>query len=223
MFWLTDQRRGVVEKTTLDGEILRSVPRPPIPVYENGKYAPTWATENERRHGGNGDIWIADGYGLHLVHRYDVAGNYLGSIDGVDGAGRLDCPHGIWFGGDGNARELYIADRGNRRIQVYDGEGKYLRCIGDGFLTSPDIGVVWEEYLLVPELYGQLIVLNRSSQLVDSIGRNAEINKSPNWPDKTPLEVGKFNSPHGIAVNDLGDIFIAEWRLGGRIIKLERV
>ena len=37
------------------------------------------------------------------------------------------------------------------------------------------------------------------------------------------LQPGKFNSPHGMAVDSLGNLFIAEWLIGGRFTKLDKV
>ena len=36
------------------------------------------------------------------------------------------------------------------------------------------------------------------------------------------LEIGKFNSPHGIAVDEEGNLYVAEWLIGGRITKLAK-
>jgi len=36
------------------------------------------------------------------------------------------------------------------------------------------------------------------------------------------LETGKFNSPHGLAVDAQGNLFVAEWLIGGRFIRLEK-
>ena len=61
--WLTDQNSKQVIKTTLDGSVLQSIEQPSHPAYtDGGQYVPTWAAVNEKRLGGNGDIWVADGY-----------------------------------------------------------------------------------------------------------------------------------------------------------------
>src|SRR5690606_19206655 len=97
--WLTDQDSAEVVKTTLDGRTEMSLERPNHPVYAGGaKYVPTWVAVNEKRLGGNGDIWVADGYGSSYIHRYNERGDYLSSINGTQGAaGAFNCPHGIQF------------------------------------------------------------------------------------------------------------------------------
>ena len=63
LLWLADETTKEVVKATLDGEIVQSIPAPAHPAYATSKYIPTWAAVNEKRFGGNGDIWVADGYG----------------------------------------------------------------------------------------------------------------------------------------------------------------
>lgn len=221
--WLVDESRAVAEKTTLKGDVVQSLPKPSHSAYEAGRYVPTWAAVNEVRHGGNGDIWLADGYGSSLVHRYDAAGNYLSTIDGSEGAGRFACPHGIWFDSRKSTPELYVADRGNKRVQVYDGEGKFLRAFGTEFLTSPDCFALSGERIIIPELCARVSILDANDQLIDILGENDAICSVKGWPNETALAEGKFNSPHGAVANEKGDIFVVEWRVGGRIIKLEKL
>ena len=78
--WMADNTTGQVVKTTLEGQKVLSIGRPDLAAYRDGKYAPTDIAINEERHGGNGDVWVADGYGESYVHRYDRSGSYLGSV-----------------------------------------------------------------------------------------------------------------------------------------------
>jgi hypothetical protein len=219
-FWLTDQERAVVEKTTTDGKIVVQIAAPPYATDE--PYIPTWVAVNEARRGGNGDVWVADGYGSSRVSRYDAAGTYISTLDGSEGGGRFNCPHGIWFDSRKRPMELYVADRGNRRVQVYDAQGKHLRIFGEDFLTSPDIFAADGEWLIIPELMGRVTILDKEDRLVCHLGRNDEVALDPAWPDETPLVPGKFNSPHCATADAAGNIYVVEWRVGGRIVKLER-
>jgi DNA-binding beta-propeller fold protein YncE len=221
--WLTDQDKPAVEKTTLNGTVCQSILPPDYARQE--KYVPTWVAVNEGRHRGNGDIWVADGYGSSRVNRYSAAGDLICSLDGTEGAGRFNCPHGIWFDRRKSPMELYVADRGNRRIQVFDSEGGYLRSFGDSFLTSPDCFVIDGDTVVIPELLGRVTVLDVDDRLLYHLGENerAGKDKDPEWPNTNPVVPGKFNSPHGAALDASGNIFVVEWRIGGRVIKLERL
>jgi len=220
--WLTDQDKATVTKTSLSGTVCQSVNPPDYASQE--KYVPTWVAVNEVRNGGTGDIWVADGYGSSRVNRYSAAGDFLCSLDGTEGAGRFSCPHGIWFDRRKSPMELYVADRGNRRVQVFDSGGKYLRSFGESFLTSPDCFVVDGDEVLIPELLGRVTVLDAGDELLYYLGKNEGVgkDKDPRWPNTNPLVPGKFNSPHGAAADAFGNIFVVEWRIGGRVIKLQR-
>ncbi len=139
VLWLTDQESAEVVKTSLDGRTILNLQQPPIPVYQGpSRFVPTWVAVNEERFGGNGDVWVADGYGANYVHRFSKAGAYISSINGTEGkAGAFACPHGIAFVPRPGGPELYIADRTNRRVQVYDPSGQFKRSFGQDFLTSP--------------------------------------------------------------------------------------
>ena len=220
--WLVDQDKATVEKTTLTGDVVQRISKPDYPKYSEAAYIPTWAAVNEIRNGGNGDIWIADGYGCSLIHRYDATGHYLTTIDGTDGAGHFNCPHGIWFDSRKKSPELYVADRRSRRVQIYDGEGRFKRAFGAEFLTSPNGFARFEDRLIIPDLRGGLAILDATDVLIDHIGRDQTICSMTGWPDETPIKPGKFNSPHGVAVDIWGNIFVVEWRAGGRITKLQK-
>jgi len=219
--WLTDQEASLVEKATMDGKIVSRLPAPPYA--ENEPYVPTWVAVNEIRHGGNGDVWVADGYGSGRVNRYDSKGRYLSTLDGSEGSGRFNCPHGIWFDCRKSSMELYIADRGNRRVQIYDERGNYRRSFGEEFLSSPDGFVAEGDRLIIPELYGRVTVLDANDQLLCHLGANEEACNDSLWPDKNELMPGKFNSPHAAAVDSSHNLYVVEWRVGGRILKLEKL
>ena len=74
-----------------------------------------------------GNIYISDGYVNSRVAKVDKNGNWLKSWGGPgDQPGQFNTPHSIAVDAEGH---VYVADRGNRRIQVFDGEGKFLRQI----------------------------------------------------------------------------------------------
>jgi NHL repeat len=74
-----------------------------------------------------GDIFISDGYINSRVAKYDKNGDWVKQW-GERGTkpGEFNTPHSIAADRDGN---IYVADRGNRRIQVFDTSGGFLREI----------------------------------------------------------------------------------------------
>jgi len=223
--WLTDQNTAEVVKTTLDGKTIRSLPQPDHEAYVKGTYSPTWVAVNDERYGGNGDIWVADGYGMSLVHRFDRMGRYQGTVSGEEGrAGKFNCPHGVMFDYRSGKPELTIADRGNKQFQVYDQNGIFLRTFNDG-ISCPCAAIMGGSELIIPELNAKLTVLDRNNRLVCHLGDNEQTCSVKGWPDhpRSRIEQGKFNSPHAVAADAAGNLFIVEWIVGGRITKLEKV
>jgi len=74
-----------------------------------------------------GNTYISDGYINSRIAKVDKNGNWLKSWgEPGDKAGQFNVPHSIAVDAED---QIYVADRGNRRIQVFDGEGKFLRQI----------------------------------------------------------------------------------------------
>ena len=230
--WLADNLSAQVVKVSVDGDQVMSIARPDIDTYNSGeKYSPTDVAVYEENNEGNGDIIVADGYGSSLIHFYTKTGEYIKTIDGAEGeGGRFATPHGIWVDTRKDNHELYIADRSNGQIQVYSLEGSFLRAFGKGagadWLHSPSGFAAWGDLLIVAELRGSRItLLDLDDEPVAYLGENTGAFKfNEGWPNipHSTLVPGKFNSPHGIASDGDGNIFVAEWLIGGRINKLTR-
>jgi hypothetical protein len=97
-------------------------PKPPLPA-EDGRFRQvtdmTWDP--------NGNTFISDGYINSRIAKIDAQGNWLMSWgERGDKPGEFNTPHSIDADAAGN---IYVADRGNRRIQVFDSDGKFLRAM----------------------------------------------------------------------------------------------
>jgi hypothetical protein len=202
---------------------------PALAVYSIADYAPTQVAVDERRFGGSGDIWVADWYGAGLIHRFDADGTYLMTLDGEEGAGRYDNPHAVFIQRRGVDRELLIADRRNHRVQVYDTRGNYLRTFGGDYLITPSSFAAWGDELIIAELDGRLTIVGSDDELVGYLGQDlGEGRERPGWPNaieggasiRPTVHPGQFNSPHGLAVDADLNIYVAEFFIGGRLIRL---
>ena len=227
-----------VVKMTLDGQIHSELAIPPrdpaIPAGPMGPYCPCGCAVDEERFGGKGDIWVADGYGSGVVHRFDKHGNHRSTLTGDEAGQRLACPHAIFIDRRKMAPELYVADRINTRVLVYDLDGRYLRTFGEQILNSPSDFAQWGDLLVVAELYGRVTVLDPEDQLLGYIGGDPAAAQGwptrPGWPnalaDDGHTEIphlprhDRFNSPHAVAADADGNLYVSEWLLGGRYTKL---
>lgn len=179
---------------------------------------------------------MADGYGANLVLRFHRTGNYIGSLSGEEGAGRFSCPHSVYIHiRKRKEPELYIADRSDQRVQIYDLEGGFLRSFGEGYLNSPRGFAQWGKHLVVAALYGRLAALDPNDRLVGYLAEDVDCHAKGGWPSRPgwPNMISdaeqapaphphpdRVNSLHALAVNADGNLLVSEWLIGGRYDKL---
>jgi len=97
-------------------------PKPPLPPVDG-----MFRQVTDMAWDAAGNTYISDGYINSRIAKVDKNGNWLMSWGGPGSQpGQLNTPHSIAVDAEG---KIYVADRGNRRIQVFDGDGKVLRQI----------------------------------------------------------------------------------------------
>lgn len=213
-----------------DGRELQRLARPDHPAYRDGDYRPTAVAIVP----GSGDVWVADGYGQSLVHRFAADGSYRGTLDGTEGAGRFKTCHFVYLDMRRGEPELHVCDRTNARIQVYGPDGRYRRLIDTGSLAAPTWIAADEDRLVLVEFKPpQLTILDRDDRVIGHLGLDTEAPSRPGWPndndtDGRPvrskaLVPGRFNSPHAVTVGHDGSLYVTEWLIGGRTTKLRRL
>ena len=154
----------------------------------------------------SGDLYISDGYGNSRVHKFTSAGNLLFSWGepGKTGQGEFHVPHGVWVHTDGR---VFVADRENNRIQIFDAEGKYLDEWG-GLARPCDIYIDEDEILYVPELDGFMSILSIEGDIIASWG--------------SPLDAGWGNGAHAVWMDSHGDLYVNQNVEGHRLVKYIR-
>jgi hypothetical protein len=106
-------------------------PKPPLPPVDG-----MFRQVTDMAWDAAGNTYISDGYINSRVAKIDKDGNWLKSWgEPGDGPGQFNTPHSIAVDAKGR---VYVADRGNRRIQVFDGEGKFLHQISVDVPVDPD-------------------------------------------------------------------------------------
>jgi sugar lactone lactonase YvrE len=93
---------------------------PPLPAIDGLFRQPTDVAWDS-----TGNIYISDGYVNSRIAKYDRNGDWVKSW-GERGTrpGQFNLPHAIVVDRNDN---IYVGDRSNRRIQVFDTEGRFLR------------------------------------------------------------------------------------------------
>jgi DNA-binding beta-propeller fold protein YncE len=207
--WLTDDGDHTVRHCTLDGKVLATIGVP-------GKPAPWLSGEPFHRctHTAlspQGDLYVSDGYGNARVHKFSPDGRRLTSWGepGTD-PGQFNIPHNICCDAEG---WVYVADRENHRVQVFDGNGRYEtqwvnmhRPSGLYLHRGPsprfyvgEIGGGLGVNLDMPNIGPRVSIYDARGTLLVRLG---------NRP--AGLEPGQFISPHGLAVDSRGDIYMGE-------------
>ncbi|MBN3846400.1 6-bladed beta-propeller [Paraburkholderia sp. Ac-20342] len=145
--WVTDKGSDMVIKFTPDGRVAMVFgrkqeasdedtaplkhPNPPLPA-EPGRFRQVTDVAWDKA----GNTYISDGYINSRVAKVDRDGNWLKSWgDRGTGPGQFHTPHSIAV--DANDH-VYVADRSNRRIQVFDTEGTFLRQFTIDVPVPPD-------------------------------------------------------------------------------------
>ena len=106
-------------------------PKPPLPPVDG-----MFRQVTDVAWDSNGNGYISDGYINSRVAKVSRDGEWLGSWGAPgDEPGQFSTPHSIAVDAQDN---IYVADRGNRRIQVFDTDGKFLRQITINVPFDPD-------------------------------------------------------------------------------------
>ncbi len=88
----------------------------------------------------------------------------------------------------------------------------------------PTSAVVQGDYVSVPDLHGRLVILDKSNTIIAVLGYNADPSKGGNYniPQDQWIE-GVFSGTHGSSWDKDGNLYVQDWNVAGRIMKLVRV
>ena len=147
----------------------------------------------------NGDVFIVQGHtpgprGDARVLKFDQTGKFIKSWGGKGKApGQFEVAHGIAIDAQGL---LWVTDRENQRIQIFDADGAFVREQKyAGLPCSLDIG---RQYIyMVNGFAGQILQLDLSGKVLAATG-------------KAGTGPGEFGEAHFIAVSPKGELYVAD-------------
>jgi hypothetical protein len=222
--WAVDEGSNMVIKFNPEGRVAMTMgrrPEPtdalaaapaPGPAANPGKYIFDRPTDVGWDAVGN--IFVSDGYGNSRVVKYDKNGRYITEV-GSKGAepGQFNLPHTLAVDAKGN---VYVGDRSNRRIQVFDNDLK--------FKTLYDtVGAPWEvcvspgphQYLFssnsfpdgndstLAQVTGEIYKMELDGTIVGRFG-------------KAGKQLGEFSGVHEIDCRNPNELYVSEiqlWRV----------
>ena len=123
--WVTDVGLNQVFKFSHDGKLLIKLGQAKIAGNDSLHFnKPTDIAIAK-----DGSFYVSDGYGNNRIIKFSATGKYMFEW-GKKGnkEGEFDIPHGISLDSNGN---VYVADRENNRIQVFDSTGKFINQFSD--------------------------------------------------------------------------------------------
>lgn len=173
----------------------------------------------------NGDLYVVDGYGADFIHRFDKAGNYLVSFGGRVSPYNFANAHKLAIDRRFSPERILLTDRKNLRLVHLTLDGELIGDVNSK-LKRPSAIAFYGDYIAVAEIGGAVSVLDKQGKVVKVLG-GGQIKrpKSIKRPFDLPLEnwlAGRVNTPHGIAFDQHGSIFISEFNKYGRLLKFEQ-
>ena len=175
----------------------------------------------------NGDIFLSDGYASNHIFKYDKTGKYLMHF-GTKGNGlqQFNTAHGMTLDTRYEPARLLVCDRNHRpkgRLLHYSLDGKFIGEVVTG-LGMPTSVAVQGDYVSVPDLHGRVVILDKTNTIVAVLGHNPDRKKGASYGIRQAQWVeGVFSGTHGSYWDNDGNLYVQDWNISGRIIKLVRV
>jgi len=228
MLYIADNERHEIIKTTIDGRVVQVFPAPlDSEFYESvDQYVPT-----ETAIAKNGDIYVADGYGLQNILHYNANGELLNVFGGKgDGDEYFDNAHGICVDTRDGMESLLITARMQNRLKCFSMDGKFISSteLPGAYICRP---VIHKDHVFLATIWsgdgrantGFVSILNRENKLISAPGGSKPIYENEKLR-KQYQTLKIFQHPHDVCVDDEENLYVAQWNAGKSYpIKLKRV
>ncbi len=213
--YCTERNRHCVFKFSPHGELLITLGTPDKPAEKDGEpfNKPTDAVTVGASDGSSPvqALFVSDGYGNARIHQFTPDGKLVKSWGRRgEGPGEFNLPHCVRVD---RYQRIWVCDRENRRIQIFDMDGNYLTewrglLRPNALFFDPKDDVVY-----VAELEHRVSIWTLEGELIAQWGGGK--------PSEKPGEF--LGGPHGIWVDERGDLYVSEVLVDGRIQKFVRV
>jgi hypothetical protein len=195
--WTTDAANGhVVHKYDANGTLLMTLGKKGVTGDDTSK--DLFNQPNAVAIAPNGDIYVSDGYINSRVVHFDKTGKFIRIIGGKKGSepGQLQLPHGVVIDSKGR---IIVGDSDNRRITVFDKDGKFVETWP--FQSRGGMIIGSDDTVYVSEVATGAISVIKDGKLIETIGG--------------------LGRPHGITMDTDGTLYAAE-ALGRVVMKITK-
>jgi DNA-binding beta-propeller fold protein YncE len=186
--WITDRKLQQVLKFDTDGKLLMSIGKKGVAGDNNSE--DSFNGVSDIAIGKNGDIFVSDGEGPNTrVVKFSRNGKFI-KFWGTKGSGpgEFNVPHNIAIDSRGR---VWVCDRGNKRLQVFDQDGNFLDqttqfgAASTIFIAKGDV-----MYVAAPAPENRIIIGTTDGKVLGMIDG--------------------LNNPQGLAVDANGAVYVAE-------------
>lgn len=212
--WVTDVGLHQVFKFKQDGSLLLKLGEARVPGADSAHFnRPTDVAVSK-----DGSFYVSDGYGNSRIIKFSSKGKYLFEWGKKgNGEGEFNIPHSISLGENEN---VYVADRENKRLQVFDSTGKFIQE-----LTNTNFGNISavayraaNNQLIATDDLSWLKLKHRGSDIIvfDSTRKNST------QFGRTGFYEGPVCWYHDIAIDKDGNIYVTDI-LGNSLQKFKKL
>ncbi len=210
--WVADFRAHIVQKYSPLGAVILTLGEAGQPGCDERHFdGPT-----DMAFLPNGDIFVSDGYGNRRIVHFDKQGRFIKAWgeDGT-GPGQFALPHAVAFD---SQQRLYVADRNNARIQVFDTEGQLLAVWDDLIMpwgcVVTDNDELWvcgssavkqsggDGWVITPPPDQVLMKLSAAGDVLLRVPLDT--------PVAAPGQPGAVDWVHAVAVDSQGNIYLGD-------------
>jgi DNA-binding beta-propeller fold protein YncE len=203
--WATDVGGHVVYKLNRDGQVLLTIgTKGQAGAWDEATGAHFLNQPNDVAIGRRGDVFVVQGHtpgpmGDPRVLKFDRTGKFIKSWGGKGKEpGQFEVAHGVAIDAKGL---LWVMDRENQRIQVFDQDGMFVRQMTFAGLPC-SIAIGKDSAFMVNGFAGQLLKLDLQGRVLAATG-------------KPGTGAGEFGEAHFVAVSPKGDVYVADSINGG--------
>jgi len=210
--WVADFRAHIVQKYSPLGAVILTLGEAGQPGCDERHFdGPT-----DMAFLPNGDIFVSDGYGNRRIVHFDKQGRFIKAWgeDGT-GPGQFALPHAVAFD---SQQRLYVADRNNARIQVFDTEGQLLAVWDDLIMPwgcvvtgNDELWVCGSSAVKQPGGEGWVITPPPDQVLMKLSTAGDVLLRVPlDTPVAAPGQPGAVDWVHAVAVDSQGNIYLGD-------------
>lgn len=218
--YIADNNLHEVIKTTIRGQVVQRFPYPA----DSGKYdSPEQYIPTETAIAPNGDVYIADGYGLQYILHYNAKGELQNVFGGRgEGEAHFDNAHGICLDTRSGAEpSLLITARQQNKLKRFSLSGELLDVIPipGAFICRP---VIQGQHVYCATLRsgsmsnvdsGFITILDGADKVVSVPGGNEPIYENGQL-DPLYQTISVFKHPHDVCVDEEENLYVAQWNAG---------